>query len=295
MAIGSFDGVHLGHRALIEKARAIAKQTSAPMGVMTFEPHPRRFFQPDATPFLLTTLPTKQHLFEETGVDFLFALEFDQAFSQIDGTDFIKKVLVENIGASHIVVGPDFAFGHKRSGTVASLEAVASAGKFKLSVMPSVTGPDGCVYSSTAIRAQLKQAKFFEAEKNLGRPWQMEAPVIHGDKRGRTLNYPTANQDFREYVRIPYGVYAVKVLIDGERNWRNGAANFGIRPMFKSEQPIFETFIFDFSEEIYGKNMAVRPVKYLRPELSFVDVQALMAQMKEDCITAKAVLESPPV
>ncbi|MBI3440566.1 MAG: bifunctional riboflavin kinase/FAD synthetase [Proteobacteria bacterium] len=292
LAIGNFDGVHLGHRALIEKARDLARQNGRPLGVMTFEPHPRQFFQPEAEPFRLTPLSMKQRLLHDLGVNHLFVCEFNQAFSQLDETDFIEQILLRKFKASHVVVGADFAFGHQRAGTVETLAVAAAVGKFKLSVVPAVISRDGQVYSSTAIRNLLCQGKFAEAEKCLGWPWQIEAPIVHGDKRGRTLGYPTANQNIPEYVRIPFGIYAVKALIEGEDTWHDAVANFGIRPMFRVSQPIFETFIFDFSSDIYGKKMRVMPIQHLRPERVFDDLPTLIAQMKEDCIAAKAVLKS---
>jgi riboflavin kinase/FMN adenylyltransferase len=293
LVVGNLDGVHLGHRALIEKARRLAREMRAPLGVLTFEPHPRQFFQPGADPFRLTLLPMKQRLLAELGVDHLFAFAFNLEFSRLSGEEFIDRILVQNLKARHVVVGEDFSFGRARSGTATTLKAARDAGKFGLDIVAQVASPAGQIYSSSAIRELLQQEKFAEASALLGWPWQMEAPVVHGDKRGRTLGYPTANQDTAEYLRIPYGVYAVKVLIEGETLWRGGAANFGIRPMFKSATPIFETFIFDFTEEIYGKMMRVQPVKRLRPELSFTGLPELMAQMKDDCIEAKAVLKSP--
>jgi riboflavin kinase/FMN adenylyltransferase len=294
LVIGNLDGIHLGHRALIEKARALAAERQAPLGVLTFEPHPRQFFQPGGDPFRLTLLPMKQRLLAELKVDHLFAFAFNREFSILSGDAFIDRVLVQSLKARHVVVGEDFSFGRERSGTAATLKAAAAVGKFGLSLVPQVVSPAGQVYSSSAVRELLRQGKFAEASALLGWPWQMEAPVVHGDKRGRTLGYPTANQDMAEYLRIPYGVYAVKALIEGETLWRGGAANFGIRPMFKSATPIFETFIFDFAEEIYGKILRVQPLRHLRPELSFAGLPELIAQMKDDCIKAKAVLESPP-
>jgi riboflavin kinase/FMN adenylyltransferase len=294
LAIGNFDGVHLGHRVLIEKARTLAKEVRAPLAVMTFEPHPRQFFQPKGAPFRLSLLPMKRRLLKELGVDHVFALEFNEELSLLGGEEFINRILVQNLKARHVVVGEDFAFGHKRSGTTETLKAAAAEGKFRLSLVPPVTSPAGLIYSSSAIRELLQQGKFTEAAGQLGWNWQMESPVVHGDKRGRALGYPTANQNMPEYIRIPYGVYAVKVLIEGETLWRDGAANFGIRPMFARPDPLFETFIFDFTNDIYGKIMRVLPVRHLRPEMSFTGLPALVAQMKDDCIAAKAVLKSPP-
>lgn len=290
LVIGNFDGVHLGHRALIEQARRIAEEEKTPLGVVTFEPHPRQFFQPEAEPFRLTLPPMKRRLLEGLGVAHVFSLAFDRALSLLGGEEFIDRILARQLRARHVVVGANFAFGRNRSGTVQTLK---DSGKFRVSVVEPVLSPDGQRYSSTRIRNLLHEGRFQEAERLLGWPWAVEAPVVHGDRRGRALGFPTANQDVSQYARIPYGIYAARVKIEDETIWREGAASFGIRPMFQVAQPILETFIFDFSREIYGKNMCVQPVRRLRPEMAFQDVTALIAQMKEDCITAKAVLKSP--
>ncbi len=292
LAIGNFDGVHLGHRALIQQAKEIAVAAGAPLGVITFEPHPRQFFQTVAKPFRLTLPPMKQRLLQEMGVDHVFVLPFNRELSSLTGEEFIDKILVQDLKARHVVVGESFAFGKARSGNVQTLEKAND--KFKLTIVKPVLSPEGKRYSSSAIRDLLRQGQFEEANKQLGWSWQIESPVVNGDKRGRELGYPTANQNVPDYVRIPYGIYAVRVLIEGETSWREGVANFGVRPMFKIAQPIFETFIFDFSADIYGKNMRVLPVRHLRPEQSFSDIAALTTQMKEDCIDAKAVLKSVP-
>jgi riboflavin kinase/FMN adenylyltransferase len=292
LVIGNFDGVHLGHRALLAQARAIAKDLSAPLGVLTFEPHPRQFFHPEAEPFRLTLPPMKRRLMEELGVNHLFVLPFDRALAQMEAEEFIDRVLVQSLQARHIVVGENFAFGRKRTGTVDMLAQAAREKKFALTAVKPVLSPQGQRYSSTLIRTLLQHGQLEEAGGLLGWDWQMEAPVVEGDKRGRTLGYPTANQNVPQYVRLPYGIYAVRVHIEGESAWRGGVANFGIRPMFRVAQPLLETFIFDFTHDIYGKNLRVQPVRHLRPEASFHDVTALMAQMKEDCISAKAVLKS---
>jgi len=159
-------------------------------------------------------------------------------------------------------------------------------------VIDPVTCTDGAAYSSTRIRDLLRRGDFGSAAKLLGRPWEIEAEIVHGDKRGRELGYPTANQRVDRYVRIPFGIYAVQALIEGEEKPRAGVANFGIRPMFRIRQPIFETHIFDFHQSIYGKAMRVQPVKYLRPEKIFDGLDALIAQMKQDCLEARAVFKS---
>ena len=292
LMIGNFDGIHLGHRALIKKAYDLATKVQKPLGLLTFEPHPLQFFHPEKEPFRLTLLPMKKRLLEELGINHLFVINFDQKFSLMNGNEFIENILVQRLKTQHLVVGENFAFGRKRSGTITALKNAASNKNFKLSIIKPVLSAQGQTCSSTIIRKLLQKGNLCEAEKLLGWSWQIEASVVSGDKRGHDLGYPTANQNTPEYVRIPYGVYAVRVQIEGDSLWHNGVANFGIRPMFKTPQPIFETFIFDFTLNIYGKIMRVRPVQYLRPERNFQSIDALIAQMKEDCIIAKAVLKS---
>lgn len=292
VAIGNFDGVHLGHRALIEQARQVAAREKAPLAVLTFEPHPREFFKPDGEPFRLTLLPAKQRLMEALGVEHLVALPFDEKLSALDAGEFIRQILVEALKARHVVVGHDFAFGKARGGSVETLQ---KSGSFGVTALEPVKCDARKAYSSTRIRELLKQAKFEDAATLLGRDWEVEMPVVHGDKRGRELGFPTANQQVGRYLRLPYGIYAVKVKIEGEGTWRGGVANFGIRPMFRIEQPIFETYLFDFDGDLYGKTLRVQPLRYLRGEQAFEGLDALKLQIKQDCQQAMAVLKSRPL
>ncbi|MEZ0261223.1 MAG: bifunctional riboflavin kinase/FAD synthetase [Alphaproteobacteria bacterium] len=291
VAIGNFDGVHKGHRALIGEAAAIAKNLNAPLAALTFEPHPREFFQPQADPFRLTLPAQKTRLLEALGVRHLFALPFNAGLASQSPDEFID-LLQNKLGARHIVTGPDFAFGKARAGGVKQLQEAADKGLFGFTALAPVRCEGEEPYSSTRIRQLLQQGKFEAAAGLLGWNWAMETEVVHGDKRGRELGYPTANQQVQRYIRIPYGIYAVRVKIEDEAHWREGAANFGIRPMFRVEQPILETFIFDFSGDIYGKMMQVQPVAHLRPELEFKGLEALVEQMKQDCAEALTVLKS---
>ena len=292
LAIGNFDGVHRGHRQLLDHARGIAMREGRPFGVMTFEPHPREFFQPSAPPFRLSLLPMKQRLMADIGVEHLFALPFTHELSQLTGDEFIQNVLASGLNVHHVVVGEDFEFGRGRSGNTSLLRAATS---FATTVVPIIRCAGMEPYSSTRIRAALEKADLKTVAELLGWPWEMEAPVVHGDKRGRTIGYPTANQKVDRYARLPFGIYAVRVMIEGETEWRHGAANFGIRPMFKIESPILETFIFDFSSEIYDKSVRVRPVQRLRGEMNFDGLPALQAQMEQDCLAARAVLKSSAI
>lgn len=292
VAIGNFDGVHLGHRALVQAAKDIADKAGAPLGVLTFEPHPREFFQPKGEAFRLTLLPAKRRLLSELGVRHVFALNFDEKLAGLGADEFINHVLVKDLGARHIVTGADFAFGRGRSGNAETLQKSAKEGCFGFTAIDPVCCDGSEVYSSTRIRTLLQAGKFADAAGLLGHPWEIEAEVVHGDKRGRDLGYPTANQRVPRYLKPPYGVYAVRVMIEGETAWRTGAANFGIRPMFRIEEPIFETYIFDFADDIYGKTMRVQPIAHLRPEMAFSGLEALKERIKQDCVDARAVLKS---
>lgn len=288
LAIGNFDGLHLGHRAVIDEASRIAARLQAPLATMTFEPHPREFFQPQGEPFRLTLLPMKMRMARDWGIAHLFSLRFDRDLSLMTGAEFVQKVLVEGLRVRHVVVGGDFAFGHRRSGTVKTLRDCRD---FQVSIADPVCEGERRI-SSTLIREHLRLGEFAAAARLLGRKWEMEAEVVHGEKRGRSLGYPTANQQVSRYVRIPYGIYAVKVAIEGEEQVRMGAASFGLRPMFRLEEPLLETYIFDFERDIYGKMMRVEPVRLLRGEMSFTGLEALQEQMKQDCLAARAVLKS---
>ncbi|TAL37174.1 MAG: bifunctional riboflavin kinase/FAD synthetase [Alphaproteobacteria bacterium] len=292
VAIGNFDGVHLGHRALVQAAKDIADKGGAPLCVLTFEPHPREFFQKGGEAFRLTLLPAKRRLLSELGVRHVVALNFDEKLAGLSADEFIEQVLVKGLGARHIVTGSDFAFGRGRSGNVATLQKASQEGRFGFTAIDPVRCDGSEVYSSTRVRALLQAGKFGDAAALLGHPWEIEAEVVHGDKRGRDLGYPTANQRVSRCLKPPYGVYAVRVMIEGETVWRRGAANFGIRPMFRIEEPIFETYIFDFAGDIYGKTMRVQPIAHLRPEMAFNGLEALKERIKQDCVDAQAVLKS---
>jgi riboflavin kinase/FMN adenylyltransferase len=292
VAIGNFDGVHPGHQALIAAAAELAQSQAAPLAVLTFEPHPREYFQPQGDPFRLTLPAQKQKLIGALGVQHLFSLPFDERLASLEAEEFIRHILVKTLAVRHVVVGEDFSFGRGRGGNVATLK---KSGTFGVTALPPVLAPDGMAYSSTRARAALAKADFAALRIALGRDWELEMPVVHGDKRGRELGYPTANQQADRYQRLPYGIYAVKVREEGAETWRDGVANFGIRPMFRIEQPIFETYIFDFTGDLYGKNLTVRPVAFLRGEQAFQGLDALTAQIKQDCQQAAAVLKSTPL
>ncbi len=285
LVIGNFDGVHRGHRVLLNLANAIAQEKKIPLGVLTFEPHPRRLFRPDDPPFRLTPAPVKARLLEGCGVDLLFSLTFDWDFASQSAETFIDKVLKNGIAPSHIVIGDDFRFGQLRKGSADMLRETG----FSVTAL-SKEQDGGAVISSSTIRQALAEGKIDEANHLLGWEWEIEGPVVKGDQRGRTLGFPTANVHLGETLHPAYGVYAARVLIEGEWHWRAAAVNIGIRPMFELPLGQVEAHILDFDGDIYGKKLRVRPVKRLRGEARFENLDALVTQIRKDCAEARAVL-----
>ena len=301
VAIGNFDGIHRGHQAVIGKARRLAKEFGAPLSLMTFEPHPRRFFKPDLAPFRLTPFRVKARLIEALGVECLFVIPFTREFSQLSAEQFIENVLsgsaASGLGVRHVVVGDNFRFGHKARGDVELLERLGRANGFGVSAVSPVTGPQEEIYSSTLVRDYLKAGNPTRAALLLGRYWEIEGRVAHGHKRGRGLGYPTANVALGDILQPAFGVYAVRVAFDrvgrsddGRTTWYPAVANIGVSPMFENPTPTLEAFIFDFDRDIYGEHMRVALVDYLRPERKFADLDGLKAQMAEDCERARATL-----
>ncbi len=288
LAIGNFDGVHLGHQALIRAARAIADDKKLSLTALTFQPHPKMFFMPDAEPFLLTRADVKKSLLRKAGADHVEIIQFDANLASLSAEDFLQRILIERMDARHVAIGEGFHFGHARRG-----DAALIASKIPVTSVALTTGDTG-TYSSTRIRTALKNKDFQAAAAILGRPWEIIGEVVHGDKRGRTLGYPTANQKIGDYLHMPFGIYAVKVLIPGEAAYRDGVANFGIRPMFEVATPLLETYIFDYEGDLYDKTLHIRPVRFLRGEMAFDGIDALIAQIKEDCQQALQVLKSTP-
>ena len=289
LAIGNFDGVHLGHRGVIEQARAAAPD--APLGVLTFEPHPREYFRPDAAPFRLMNAEARAHRLQKLGVERLYELPFDALLSGLTAAAFAREVLGAGLGVRHVVVGPDFCFGKGRTGTAAGLHALGLELGFGVTTAELVRGGNGRV-SSTAIRDALTEGRPRDAAAMLGHWHRIEGPVRHGDKRGRELGYPTANMGMEGLHPPRFGVYAVLVEVLGgpHRGTWHGAASLGIRPMFEIPQPALETTIFDFAGDLYGEHISVGLVEFLRPEIRFDGLPALVAQMAADCARARDVL-----
>lgn len=293
LSLGNFDGLHLGHQAVLGKARDLARANGAPAGVMTFEPHPLLFFKPEQEPFLLSPFRTKARMIEAMGLDYLFVQTFDREFSQRPAENFVEEILVGGLAVSHIVVGYDYVFGFQRKGNVALLNDLAAKHDFGVTSVGELS-EGGVRYSSTTIRNLLKDGAPEKAANLLGRYWEIEGRVERGDQRGRTLGFPTANVPSHGYLHPKKGVYAVRAGIDrgGETIWHDGVANFGNRPTFDKKDVLLEVHLLDFNEDLYAKHLRVALIDYIRPEQKFDGLDALKAQIAADSLAARAALRA---
>jgi len=291
VAIGNFDGVHIGHLSVIDRARAAGRETGAPLGILTFEPHPREYFAPDAPPFRLMGREARAHRLEKLGVERLYEINFNAALASLTPREFAKNVIHDGLGLAHVVVGADFCFGKGRAGNAADLQAFGAEMGFGVTVAQLLEGEAGQV-SSTAIRRALSDGDPRAAATMLGHWHRIDGPVVGGEQRGRTLGYPTANMSIEGLHPPKFGVYAVLVdVLDGPHKGQyHGAASLGLRPMFHGEGPNLETFLFDFSGDLYGAHLSVGLVEYLRPEETFDGLDAFIAQMDADCARARGIL-----
>ncbi|MBP6580248.1 MAG: bifunctional riboflavin kinase/FAD synthetase [Sphingorhabdus sp.] len=288
-ALGNFDGFHLGHQAVAGEAIAQAKAQGRPAIIATFDPHPVRYFTPDAPPFRLTTLDQRQRLFEAAGADAMLVFEFDAALAGTSAEDFIDRLLIERLGLAGVVTGEDFTFGKKRGGNIGVLRERGAAQGLSSRAVGPVTDAGG-VISSSRIRDALRSGDLASANRLLTRPFAVEAPVQHGDKNGRLLGFPTANMDLGKYLRPRYGVYAVRGRLPDGR-LLDGAANVGIRPQFEPPKELLEPHFFDFAEDLYGQTIEVEFHAFLRPEGKYESLEALTAQIAQDCADAKVALQ----
>jgi len=286
-AIGNFDGVHRGHQHVI----GLARRENAPLGVVTFEPHPRQFFAPDAPSFRLMNAEARANRLQKLGVDLLAELPFDARLAGFTAEEFARDVLAEGLGLSHVVVGADFCFGKGRTGTVDMLQDFGARYGFDVTIAELLANGSGAV-SSTAIRTALTEGRTRDAADMLGHWHRIEGLVVHGEKRGRLLGYPTANMGLSGLHVPKLGVYAVLVdVLEGPHQGSyHGVANLGISPMFERPEPNLETFLFDFTGDLYGLPISVGLVEHLRGEARFDGLDALITQMDEDSARARAAL-----
>lgn len=289
IAIGNFDGVHRGHIAVLEVARKKAQELNAPLGLLTFEPHPHRLFHPDDAPFRITSFPVKERRLQKSNVDLLFSVPFDWTFASLHADQFIENVLRNGIQPAHIVIGDDFRFGQLRKGTADMLREEG----YDVTIVQEQRAENGVRYSSSVTRMALQAGDISATNYLLGWDWEIQGEVVHGEKVGRTLGFPTANIHLVDTIHPAYGVYAslAKIEEDGpDGPWMPSAMNIGIRPMFKVTTGLLEVHIFDFDRDIYGKTLRVRPVKRMRGEAKFDSVDDLKAQIAIDCDKAKEIL-----
>lgn len=289
VALGNFDGFHLGHQAVAREAIEWARAEGRPSVIATFDPHPVRHFKPDAEPFRLTTLEQRQELYLDAGATAMLVFHFDGDLASTSAEDFVRVLLAERLGVAGVVTGEDFTFGKARGGNRALLESLGrDVGIAARTVAPVMDAR--APVSSSRVRDALRDGNPQEAARLLTRPFAIRGIVEHGDKRGRDIGYPTANLALESYLRPRYGIYAVtgRVLATGQV--LQGAANIGVRPQFEPPKELLEPHFFDFSGDLYGQEIEVAFYHFLRPEAKFDTLDALIAQMDADCAEAKRLL-----
>lgn len=292
VAIGNFDGIHRGHQAVLAAARNQADRLCCPAVLLTFEPHPRAFFSGRSF-FRLTPAPLKAAVAKAFGMDGVLTLSFDAGLAALSAQEFVAGVLVDRLAIRHAVTGFDFHFGHQRGGTPAFLAGAGAAMGFGVTVVPALADPSGPV-SSTRIREALAAGDVEAAAELLGWSWSIAATVVPGERRGRELGYPTANMKLDPDVSLRHGIYAVRYSqVDGTTH--DAVASFGRRPTFDNGAPLLETFLFDFSRDIYGQPGLVSFVAFIRQERKFDTVEGLVDQMERDCLDARLQLERSPM
>ncbi|MBX2830217.1 MAG: bifunctional riboflavin kinase/FAD synthetase [Rhodospirillales bacterium] len=297
VAVGNFDGLHLGHQTLLDQARKIARDLGVPLAILTFEPHPRMLFRADDPPFRLTSAQDRETAALSIDIDLFYQVEFNRDFAAMTAEEFIERVLVKGLGAKHVVVGWDFCFGKGRAGNVDLLRAIGEKSGFGVTAVEAVTHDNGIIYSSTAIRQALRDGRPQDAAHLLGRPWEIAGTIAHGDARGRTIGFPTANVALGDHLRPKFGVYAIELGLisegDGEtvERWVPGVANIGVRPSFGGDDEAgLEAHLFDFDQDIYDRRVRVRLHGFIRGEQKFDGLDALKAQIASDVIAAKEIL-----
>ena len=292
IAIGNFDGMHQGHAKVINRAGVFAHERGVPWGVLTFEPHPRETFDQNTPLFRLTPFAMKARHIESMGVDFLVVIHFDNKFSKITANEFVDQILVQGFEASYVVSGFNFAFGHKRVGNTGFLQMKGEKFGFGTSGIKQVLDDGGEIISSTRIRKFLSDGNPRAARNLLGRNYEIEGTVSQGEQRGRKIGFPTANIELNDGIRTAIGVYAIKARVDYGLNtvWHDGVANLGYRPTFNGRKFVLETHLFDFDRNIYGADLRVALIDFIRPERKFNGIEGLTTQIKKDVTQSKSIL-----
>jgi len=292
VALGAFDGIHKGHQLVIAHAARAAQALGAPLGVIAFEPHPRRWFEPDAEPFRLMTLAQQERVLADMGVERLYLLPFDAEMAELSAHDFVHDVLVEGLGVRHVAGGFDVTFGRARSGDPELLRKYGVECGFSTSVAPPVTAPDGTKCSSSVIREHLRGGRPEQAAALLGRPFAIEGAVVHGAKLARKLGFPTANIGLEDYLRPAFGIYASRTrLADGREV--PGVSYVGRRPTVNGVEERLEAHLFDFDEDLYGQTLETDLVSFIRPDVKFDSLEEMTAQIWIDVAQARTILTPP--
>jgi riboflavin kinase/FMN adenylyltransferase len=291
VALGNFDGFHLGHQAVVGRAIQRAFHERRPAIVATFDPHPVKFFKPDLPPFRLTTLDQREELFRHAGADAMLVFEFNAALAATDAEEFVRDALAGRIGAAGVITGDDFSFGKGRSGDPALLKTLGAQHGVAAEAVPQVL-LDGERISSGRIREALVAGDSATATHMLSRPYAIAGVVQRGDQRGRELGFPTANLEMGDYQRPKYGIYAVRVTLEDGRELP-GVASLGVRPTFEPPQELLEAYLFGFDGDLYDRTIEVALHAYIREERKFGEVDALVAQMRDDEAQARQLLALP--
>lgn len=289
VALGNFDGVHRGHQQVIAQAAKAALASKTPLGVVTFDPHPRRLFRPTEPAFKLMTHPQQARALGGLGVDLLYLLPFDFEMASFGDREFVEKVLVEGLGVKHVAVGFDISFGRGRTGSAALMQAYGEEYGFTVSVAEPVSSRDGEKFSSTAVRDALREGQPDQAARILGRPFAIEGVVRRGQQLGRQLGFPTANVEVDDYVVPKLGVYATRTRLPDGREVP-GVANLGNNPTTGIVETRLETWLFDFDEDLYGQIIETDLIAFLRPELKFDSLELMIAQIRQDEKDARAIV-----
>jgi riboflavin kinase/FMN adenylyltransferase len=292
LAIGNFDGVHRGHQALLLEAISQARKLDRPAGAMVFEPHPRLFFQPDKPLFALTTLEQKLRLFRALALDFAVVIAFDAEIAGMAPARFADEVIVDGLASRHVVIGYDFYFGKGRAGTPETMRELGRERGFAVTVV-APQAEAGEVFSSSAVRARLSAGDVRGAAIELGHWWKVSGVVTGGARRGTGMGFPTANIRLSPGTSLGHGIFAVRVAVaeaDGQQRDLQGAAYFGQRPTFDNGAPVLEVFLFDFDGDLYGREIEVEFIGFVRPDQRFPDMDALIVQMEKDCQRAREIL-----
>ena len=288
-ALGNFDGVHLGHKEIISKVIDISNSNNIPSGVLIFDPHPRNYFNPKLDNFILSDINTRSYLLEKTKLDFLGILKFDDFMSNLSPREFVEKIIKNRVGVSHLIVGYNFRFGRNREGDVEILSKICSEFNIDLTIIKQVKNVELTI-SSSKIREAIKELDFEKVKNIIGDYWKIVGEVTEGDKRGREIGFPTANIMMKNLIKPDFGVYAVK--IEYKNDVFNGIANFGVRPTFNKTKslPILEVHLFNFSDNLYGKEIVISFVDFIRKEKKFNGLESLKSQIQLDINKAKDLL-----